>query len=72
MQKISIAEELRGNAYPGRGIIIGRTEDGTKAVTVKTIEMSFSFFPMAALRITVNTTIAAAFHSATIKIGTTS
>ena len=33
MQKISIAEELRGNAYPGRGIIIGRTEDGTKAVT---------------------------------------
>ena len=32
MQKISIAEELRGNAYPGRGIIIGRTEDGTKAV----------------------------------------
>ena len=33
MQMKSIAEELKGNAYPGRGIIIGRTADGTKAVT---------------------------------------
>lgn len=33
MEKISIAKELASNAYPGRGIIIGRTPDGTKAVT---------------------------------------
>ena len=33
MEKISIAKELASNAYPGRGIIIGRTPDGAKAVT---------------------------------------
>ena len=30
---LSIAKELQGNAYPGRGIIIGKTPDGKKAVT---------------------------------------
>lgn len=30
---ISIEKELKENAYPGRGIIIGKTPDGTKAVT---------------------------------------
>ncbi len=33
MEMISIEKELKGNAYPGRGIIIGRSKDGTKAVT---------------------------------------
>ncbi|MDO4293934.1 MAG: IMP cyclohydrolase [Eubacteriales bacterium] len=33
MEKLNLAEELRGNAYPGRGIVIGRTPDGKKAVT---------------------------------------
>lgn len=33
MKMLSIAEELAGNAYPGRGIIIGKSADGTKAVT---------------------------------------
>ncbi len=33
MDKIAIDKELRENAYPGRGILIGRTPDGTKAVT---------------------------------------
>ena len=33
MEMLSIEKELQGNAYPGRGIIIGRTPDGTKAVT---------------------------------------
>lgn len=33
MELISLAQELRENSYPGRGIIIGRSEDGTKAVT---------------------------------------
>lgn len=33
MKMLSIAEELRNNSYPGRGIIIGRSPDGTKAVT---------------------------------------
>ena len=33
MEKISIAKELSENSYPGRGIIVGRSADGTKAVT---------------------------------------
>ncbi len=33
MEMISIEKELKENAYPGRGIIIGKTPDGTKAVT---------------------------------------
>ena len=33
MTMLSIEQELKGNAYPGRGIIIGKSEDGTKAVT---------------------------------------
>ena len=28
-----LENELRENAYPGRGIVIGKSEDGTKAVT---------------------------------------
>ncbi len=34
MAMISIAQELQQNSYPGRGIILGRTADGTKAVCV--------------------------------------
>jgi len=33
MKMLSIAEELKSNSYPGRGIVIGRSADGTKAVT---------------------------------------
>lgn len=33
MKMISIAEELKNNTYPGRGIIIGKSEDGKRAVT---------------------------------------
>lgn len=33
MEKLSLAKELGSNAYPGRGIVIGKSEDGTKAVT---------------------------------------
>lgn len=33
MKMTDIKVELRENAYPGRGIIIGKTKDGTKAVT---------------------------------------
>jgi len=32
MDKLSLEQELKKNAYPGRGIVIGRSEDGTKAV----------------------------------------
>lgn len=32
MKVVSLEEELRGNAYPGRGIVLGRTPDGKKAV----------------------------------------
>lgn len=30
---LSLTEELKGNSYPGRGIVIGKSEDGKKAVT---------------------------------------
>ena len=33
MQKFVFTDLLKENAYPGRGIMIGRTADGTKAVT---------------------------------------
>ena len=32
MDMLSLEQELRGNAYQGRGIVLGRSEDGTKAV----------------------------------------
>ena len=32
MTMLSLQKELKENAYPGRGIVIGRTPDGTKAV----------------------------------------
>ncbi len=33
MEMISIEKELKGNSYPGRGIIIGKSKDGNHAVT---------------------------------------
>ena len=33
MEMINIEQELKKNAYPGRGIIIGKSADGEKAVT---------------------------------------
>lgn len=33
MKMLALEQELRSNAYPGRGIVIGRSADGTKAVT---------------------------------------
>lgn len=33
MNKLSLAQELSANTYPGRGIVIGVSKDGTKAVT---------------------------------------
>lgn len=32
MNKLSLEEELSNNTYPGRGIVIGKSADGTKAV----------------------------------------
>ena len=31
--KINLFDDLKSNAYPGRGIVIGRSADGSKAVT---------------------------------------
>ena len=31
MKIVSMEQELKSNAYPGRGIVIGKTPDGTKA-----------------------------------------
>ena len=33
MKRLSLREELAGNTYPGRGIVIGRSADGKKAIT---------------------------------------
>lgn len=33
MKMVSLEQELKENAYPGRGIVIGRSADGNKAVT---------------------------------------
>ncbi|MCI9196292.1 MAG: inosine monophosphate cyclohydrolase [Lachnospiraceae bacterium] len=33
MKKITLEQELKGNPYPGRGIVIGKNPDGTKAMT---------------------------------------
>ena len=33
MKTVSIAEELKNNSYPGRGIVIGKSADGKTAVT---------------------------------------
>ena len=33
MKMLSLREELAGNPYPGRGIVIGRSKDGKTAVT---------------------------------------
>ena len=41
MKLLSLAEELRSNSYPGRGIVIGRSKDGTKAVTAYFISQAF-------------------------------
>jgi IMP cyclohydrolase len=32
MKMLSLEQELRTNAYPGRGIVLGRSKDGSKAV----------------------------------------
>jgi IMP cyclohydrolase len=32
MKRISLMQDLKQNSYPGRGIVLGRTEDGAKAV----------------------------------------
>ena len=33
MKMLALEQELKENAYPGRGIVIGKSQDGTKAVT---------------------------------------
>lgn len=33
MNKLSLAQELSANTYPGRGIVIGVSEDGTRAIS---------------------------------------
>ena len=33
MEFLSLEQELKQNAYPGRGIVIGKSEDGKYAVT---------------------------------------
>ncbi len=32
MEMLSLEQELKSNSYPGRGIVMGRSKDGTKAV----------------------------------------
>ena len=42
MKTLNLAEELKGNSYPGRGIVIGKTPDGAKAVTAYFITVSYT------------------------------
>ena len=39
MKMLSIEQELKSNSYPGRGIIIGKSPDGKKAVTAYFIKI---------------------------------
>ena len=32
MEMLSLENELKNNAYPGRGIVVGKSEDGKNAV----------------------------------------
>ena len=32
MEMLSLVNELKENTYPGRGIVLGKSEDGKKAV----------------------------------------
>ena len=32
MEKLNLFDELKSNSYPGRGIVIGKSEDGEKAI----------------------------------------
>lgn len=48
MEMLSLTKELKENAYPGRGIVLGKSEDGKKAVAayfimeeVKTAEIVY-------------------------------
>ena len=36
----SLEQELKGNSYPGRGIVIGKSKDGKYAVTASGISVS--------------------------------
>ncbi|HCK87262.1 MAG TPA: inosine monophosphate cyclohydrolase, partial [Erysipelotrichaceae bacterium] len=33
MKMLDLSQELKSNAYPGRGIVIGKSKDGKSAVT---------------------------------------
>lgn len=33
MNTINLSEELKSNSYPGRGIVVGKSQDGKSAVT---------------------------------------
>ena len=39
MQKVALSKELGATTYPGRGIVIGRSKDGKKAVTAYFIKI---------------------------------
>ena len=39
MEMLSIEKELQSNSYPGRGIIIGKSADGSKAVTAVIVSL---------------------------------
>ena len=44
MQKISLSENLKENSYPGRGIVMGRSEDGRYAVAAYFRILAFDIF----------------------------
>ena len=37
MEMLSLEKELRDNAYPGRGIVLGKSEDGKKPLPLTSL-----------------------------------
>ena len=62
MKMLSIEQELKSNSYPGRGIIIGKSPDGKKAVTAYFI-MGRSAFDHVAPKPRVSATISNALKT---------
>ena len=57
MELLNLSEELKNNAYPGRGIVIGKTPDGKQAVTAYFIMGRSSNSIYAPVRVLGNKTI---------------
>ena len=44
MEKLNLLDLLKGNPYPGRGIVLGKTPDGKSAVIRDVHMLIFEYF----------------------------